>query len=147
MGRKPDDFYKTFCGNIDDGFKIGISVTKKAVKLYTDFYSSDILIASPLGLRLVLETDADFLSSIELLVMDQVLTDLQLILGNGWEANTGLVQYSNGWCPVGKCLIFKDPVYAFFGYFRSSFRAMARNEDPCFWYSSIHANLVNNTLV
>ena len=84
MGRKPDDFYKTFCGNIDDGFKIGISVTKKAVKLYTDFYSSDILIASPLGLRLVLETDADFLSSIELLVMDQVLPDLQLILGNSW---------------------------------------------------------------
>ena len=117
MGRKPDDFYKTFCGNIDDGFKIGISVTKKAVKLYTDFYSSDILIASPLGLRLVLETDADFLSSIELLVMDQVLPDLQLILGNSWDANTGLVQYSNGLCQVGKCLIFKDPVYALFGYF------------------------------
>ena len=123
MGRKPDDFYKTFCGNIDDGFKIGISVTKKAIKLYTDFYSSDILIASPLGLRLVLETDADFLSSIELLVMDQVSTDLQLILGNSWDPKTGLVHYSKGLCPVRECFIFKDPVYTLFGYwyFRSVF--------------------------
>lgn len=67
-----DDFYRTFMGNIDDGFKVGIGVTKKALKLYSDFYSSDFLISSPLGLRMVLESDADFLSSIELLIMDQV---------------------------------------------------------------------------
>lgn len=71
-GRKPEDFYQIFAGNIDDGFKLGVSVTKKAIKLYSDFYSSDILLASPLGLRMVLETDSDFLSSIELLIMDQV---------------------------------------------------------------------------
>ena len=71
-GRKPEDFYQTFAGNIDDGFKLGVSVTKRAVKLYSDFYSSDILLASPLGLRMVLETDSDFLSSIELLIMDEV---------------------------------------------------------------------------
>jgi len=65
-------------GNIDDGFKLGIGVTKKALKLYSDFYSSDFLIASPLGLRMVLENDADFLSSIELLIMDQVRTFILL---------------------------------------------------------------------
>ena len=53
-------------------FQLGVSVTKKSLKLYTDFYSSDIIIASPLGLRMVLETDSDFLSSIEVLIMDQV---------------------------------------------------------------------------
>jgi U3 small nucleolar RNA-associated protein 25 len=51
---------------------LGIAVTKKALKLFTDFYASDILLASPLGLRMVLENDADFLASVELLIMDQV---------------------------------------------------------------------------
>lgn len=74
---KPEDYEKTFCGNTGDDFKIGISVTKKSLKLYADFYSSDILIASPLGLRTVIgaegepERDFDFLTSIELLILDQ----------------------------------------------------------------------------
>ena len=50
---KPDDFYDIFSGDVDDSFKLGIAVTKKTLKLYTDFYSSDIIICSPLGLRLV----------------------------------------------------------------------------------------------
>ena len=50
---KPDDYYDTFQGDTDDSFKLGIAVTKKTIKLYTDFYSSDIIITSPLGLRLV----------------------------------------------------------------------------------------------
>ncbi|TRY72457.1 hypothetical protein TCAL_01022 [Tigriopus californicus] len=75
---KPDDFYDTFTGNVDDEFKIGIAVTKKSLKLYTDFYASDIIIASPLGLRMVIgglgdeKMDYDFLNSIELLIMDQI---------------------------------------------------------------------------
>jgi U3 small nucleolar RNA-associated protein 25 len=77
-GKKSDDFYDTFAGNIDDGFKIGLAVTKKTLKLYTDFYSSDIIIASPLGLRMVIgvegeeKRDHDFLASIEMLIFDQM---------------------------------------------------------------------------
>ncbi len=77
-GNKPDDFYETFAGNIDDGFRIGLAVTKKTLKLYADFYSSDIIIASPLGLRMSIGSaedkdgiDYDFLSSIEVLIADQ----------------------------------------------------------------------------
>ncbi|KAL1501121.1 hypothetical protein ABEB36_006506 [Hypothenemus hampei] len=74
---KPDDYEKTFCGNIGDDFKIGLTVTKKSLKLYSDFYSSDIIVASPLGLRTIIKApgepdrDFDFLTSIELLILDQ----------------------------------------------------------------------------
>lgn len=31
--QKPEDFEKTFSGNIDDEFRIGIGVTKKSLKV------------------------------------------------------------------------------------------------------------------
>ena len=58
-GSKPDDFYRTFNGNTDDGFKIGLSVSKKQLKLYAEFYSSDVIIASPLGLRMVIGSEGE----------------------------------------------------------------------------------------
>jgi U3 small nucleolar RNA-associated protein 25 len=45
--------------------------------LYADFYSADIIVASPLGLRIIVGAegeegqDFDFLASVELLVLDQ----------------------------------------------------------------------------
>ena len=38
-----------FSGNTDDHFRLGIKVTKASVRLYVDFFGSDILVASPLG--------------------------------------------------------------------------------------------------
>jgi U3 small nucleolar RNA-associated protein 25 len=82
-GGKDDDvkhtteYKEVFDGNNDDCFKIGIAVSRKKVQLFSEFYHSDIIVASPLGLRLVVGgegdkgRDTDFLSSIELLIVDQ----------------------------------------------------------------------------
>ncbi|CAG9860457.1 unnamed protein product [Phyllotreta striolata] len=84
---KPEDYEQIFQGNTSDDFKIGITVTKKSIKLFAEFYASDIIIASPLGLRTVLgaegepERDYDFLASIELLVMDQS----EIFLMQNWD--------------------------------------------------------------
>ncbi|CAI5489304.1 unnamed protein product [Closterium sp. Naga37s-1] len=60
---------------------------RKAVKLYTDFYQSDIIVASPIGLVTKLgeamedsEKDMDFLSSIEIVIVDQA----DVILMQNW---------------------------------------------------------------
>lgn len=52
---RADDHSFLFTGNVEDHFKIGMSISKKSVKLYTEFYSSDIIIASPLGLKSVID--------------------------------------------------------------------------------------------
>lgn len=52
-----EDYDFLFKGNCDDHFKIGLSVSKKSLKLFTEFYSSDIIIASPLGLKSVIGGD------------------------------------------------------------------------------------------
>ncbi|CAG9813526.1 unnamed protein product [Phaedon cochleariae] len=84
---KPEDYELTFHGNTNDDFKMGITVTKKSLKLYAEFYSSDIIIASPLGLRTIIgaegepDRDYDFLASIELLILDQT----ELFLMQNWD--------------------------------------------------------------
>ncbi|CAN9502582.1 unnamed protein product [Ophioblennius macclurei] len=84
---RPDDYHAIFSGNVDDHFRIGVSIVRNSMRLYAPFYSSDIIIASPLGLRTVLgvegesNRDFDFLSSIELLVVDQA----DVFLMQNWE--------------------------------------------------------------
>ena len=73
---KPDDFKDLFAGNTNEAFCLGIKFTRQAIKLYTSFYASDLIIASPLGLRLVMEGNkdgnSDFLSSIEMCIVDRM---------------------------------------------------------------------------
>ncbi|KAF9227228.1 digestive organ expansion factor [Gyrodon lividus] len=73
-GTYPADHVEMFKGNMDDSFRVGVKMTRKSVKLFADFYSCDLILASPLGLRMSIEKEknADFLSSIELLIIDQM---------------------------------------------------------------------------
>ena len=50
----PASFESMFAGNIDDCFRIGVAIKKTGLNLYSQFYSSDIIIASPLGLRMII---------------------------------------------------------------------------------------------
>ncbi|KAI0256360.1 digestive organ expansion factor [Lactifluus subvellereus] len=79
----PPDHIETFEGNPDDNFRVGLKLTRKSVRLFTEFYGSDIIIASPLGLRMSIEKEGnfDFLSSIEILVVDQV----DVLTMQNWE--------------------------------------------------------------
>ncbi|XP_067277877.1 U3 small nucleolar RNA-associated protein 25 homolog isoform X1 [Pseudorasbora parva] len=94
---RPDDYHAVFSGNVDDHFRIGVSILKRSMRLYSPFYSSDIIIASPLGLRTVLgadgekKRDIDFLSSIELLIVDQA----DVFLMQNWEHLLHVLKHLN----------------------------------------------------
>ena len=112
---KPADWKQAFTGNVDDDVKLGISITPGKgigkgkhkgcrLQLYTDFYHSDIILASPLGLKLVMSTmngnsneedenfvalhqvkentsnGLDFLSSLEIVIVEQA----DIILMQNW---------------------------------------------------------------
>ena len=79
--KKFKDEYSEFDSN-DDCFRMGINISffENKMKLYSPFDESDIILASPLGLKLATPTDNDktfknnkvydFLSSIEIFLMD-----------------------------------------------------------------------------
>ncbi|KAI9488556.1 hypothetical protein BDB00DRAFT_38877 [Zychaea mexicana] len=94
---KPADFLATFKGNIDDHFRLAIKFTRKSMKFYSDYYAADMIIASPLGLRMMIgaegdkKQDFDFLSSIELVIFDQASTFLM----QNWEHVEHIFQFLN----------------------------------------------------
>uniref|UniRef100_A0AAY4A9W1 U3 small nucleolar RNA-associated protein 25 homolog n=1 Tax=Denticeps clupeoides TaxID=299321 RepID=A0AAY4A9W1_9TELE len=94
---RPDDYHAVFSGNVDDHFRIGVSILKRSMRLYSPFYSSDIIIASPLGLRTLLGVDGeskrdfDFLSSIEILVLDQA----DVFFMQNWEHVLHVMKHMN----------------------------------------------------
>ncbi|KAJ2848896.1 rRNA-binding ribosome biosynthesis protein utp25 [Coemansia erecta] len=97
LKRKPMDFQQTFAGNIDDSFRIGIRFQFNTVKLYADFYRADIIVASPIGLRMTTgaqkgdRKDFDFLSSIEMIIVDQC----DVLLMQNWEHVTHVFDCMN----------------------------------------------------
>lgn len=108
-GNKPPDYYQTFHGNTDDAFRVGLKLTKRSVKFFADFYDSDIIIASPLGIKTIITPDEqhaiaatdeaevpasgdkDFLSSIEIVVLDQA----DIFLMQNWEHVLDIMQHLN----------------------------------------------------
>jgi U3 small nucleolar RNA-associated protein 25 len=56
-GTYPADHVDAFKGNVDDNFRIGVKMTRKSVKMFTEFYGCDIVMASPLGLRRSIEKE------------------------------------------------------------------------------------------
>ncbi|CAK9436997.1 uncharacterized protein LODBEIA_P14750 [Lodderomyces beijingensis] len=94
---KPADFQDAFKGNNNDFFCIGLKLTRKSLKLYSSFYSSDIILASPLGLSMILENpdkkkrQYDFISSIEVLIVDKAN---QIEMQN-WDHVNTVMKYIN----------------------------------------------------
>lgn len=56
-GTYPADHVETFKGNVDDNFRIGVKMTRKSVRMFTEFYGCDLILASPLGLRRSIEKE------------------------------------------------------------------------------------------
>ncbi|KAI5664894.1 hypothetical protein M9H77_24217 [Catharanthus roseus] len=95
---KPSDFQALFGGNNNDHFMIGIKYLGRRIRLYGDFYSSDIIVASPLGLITKIgeaeaekDKDVDYLSSIEVLIIDHA----DVILMQNWSHVNTVIQQLN----------------------------------------------------
>lgn len=99
--KKPTDFREMFKGNSNDYFCLGVKLTRKSIRLYAKLDQSDIIVASPLGLKMIYEKsanskgrkrgrkeDTEFLSSIEISVLDKC----EGLLMQNWEHVTEILE-------------------------------------------------------
>ena len=80
----PLEYKELFRGNQDDHFRLGVKITKAAVRPFVDFFGADIVFASPLGIVTAMNDDisaADFLSAIELVIVDRC----DVVAMQNWE--------------------------------------------------------------
>ncbi|QRV97136.1 U3 small nucleolar RNA-associated protein 25 [Ceratobasidium sp. AG-Ba] len=94
-GTYPSDHVRNFAGNTDDAFRLGMRLSNKGKgwRLFSGFLGSDIIIASPLGLRMGIEREGppDFLSSLELVLVDQ----LDCLTMQNWSHLTHILELCN----------------------------------------------------
>ncbi|CAE6512557.1 unnamed protein product [Rhizoctonia solani] len=117
-GTYPPDHVRNFAGNTDDAFRLGIRLSNKGKgwRLFSGFLNSDIIIASPLGLRMGIEREGhislrclfeciplvlappeltnsspDFLSSLEIMLVDQ----LDCLTMQNWAHLTHVIELCN----------------------------------------------------
>jgi len=97
LASKPEDYQHLFGGNSDDRFRFGLTLWKKAMRLYAPFHKADILICSPLGLRQITGAEGerkrefDFLSSIEVCIVDRA----DVLRMQNWEHVQEVMQVVN----------------------------------------------------
>jgi U3 small nucleolar RNA-associated protein 25 len=104
--KEPADWRALFKQNADDDFKMGIQINPgkgrgngadKGVqlRLFSDFYMADIIVASPLGLRVLAESSKlknfDFLSSLEVLTLYQA----DVMAMQNWEHVDFVMKHCN----------------------------------------------------
>jgi U3 small nucleolar RNA-associated protein 25 len=113
---KPEDWIALFKNtNVDDDFKLGVQINPGQgknmgtgrgayVRLFSDFYQSDVIIASPIGLRFIIEKgengskNADFLSSVEMVVLHQA----DVMYMQNWDHVEFVLQHTNKLCEIDR---------------------------------------------
>jgi U3 small nucleolar RNA-associated protein 25 len=88
---KPSDWLSIFGGHLDAEFKMGVRFFEHKVSLFQQMAKSQLVIASPLGLFLH-DEGADFMSSVEILVLDC----LDALIMQPWDRLAALVSRLNG---------------------------------------------------
>ncbi|KAK7195977.1 hypothetical protein NESM_000531000 [Novymonas esmeraldas] len=92
--RRPRDYQRSFEGNIDDSFCVGLRLEPARVHVYTHPLNSDVLLCSPLGLRRRIEKNGDVLvslSSIEVCLLE----DAQMLYQQNWAHVTAVLELLN----------------------------------------------------
>ena len=116
--KKPDDYKKLFTGLKTDDFRFGMTLTKNNVRFFSAFNSSDVIIGSPAGLRMVIGTEGeshhqfDFLASMQLVVADGV----DVFQQQSWENLLHVYKHLHMQPKEMKCDIFRVYEWALEGH-------------------------------